>query len=160
MYRLSHHDIQYAGFLRRALAFWLDMLIISVISTAIIILLFGLEYLQQIQSVPDYNIFDWRITAIEQIVSAIWVIGFWLVWQATPAKMLFDCQVVDADTAQRASIGQLTIRYLGYLLSILPLGLGFLWILVDKRNQGWHDKLAHTVVIMQDQSLASLDSYS
>ncbi|HKF94921.1 MAG TPA: RDD family protein, partial [Gammaproteobacteria bacterium] len=28
-----------------------------------------------------------------------------------------------------------------------PLGLGFLWIAFDKRKQGWHDKLAATVVV-------------
>ncbi|MBT7879149.1 MAG: hypothetical protein HN738_13805, partial [Gammaproteobacteria bacterium] len=28
------------------------------------------------------------------------------------------------------------------------LGLGFIWIALDKRKQGWHDKLAGTVVII------------
>ncbi len=38
-------------------------------------------------------------------------------------------------------------RYLGYFASTIPLCLGFLWIAFDKRKQGWHDKLAGTVVI-------------
>ena len=38
-------------------------------------------------------------------------------------------------------------RYLGYILAALPLFLGFAWILVDDRRQGWHDKLSGTYVI-------------
>ena len=29
---------------------------------------------------------------------------------------------------------------------MIPIFLGFLWIAFDKRKQGWHDKLAGTVV--------------
>jgi uncharacterized RDD family membrane protein YckC len=29
----------------------------------------------------------------------------------------------------------------------LAIGLGFLWIAFDDRKQGWHDKIAGTVVI-------------
>lgn len=159
MQGLSHHHIEYAGFLRRALAFWLDALMISLISSAVIIMLFGLEYFQQISSFSSFIIADWRITAIEQALPALWAIGFWFAWQATPGKLLLDCKVVDASTAQRAGLLQLIIRYLGYIVSSLPLGLGFLWVLVDKRNQGWHDKLSNTLVIMQDESLASMESY-
>ncbi len=35
----------------------------------------------------------------------------------------------------------------GYTLSIFCCGLGVLWILFDGRQQGWHDKLAKTVVV-------------
>jgi len=41
------------------------------------------------------------------------------------------------------------IRHLiGYPLSMAFFFLGFLWILWDPRQQGWHDKLARTVVVM------------
>jgi uncharacterized RDD family membrane protein YckC len=35
----------------------------------------------------------------------------------------------------------------GYLLSFLFFGLGIVWVLWDRRRQGWHDKLAKTVVV-------------
>ena len=35
----------------------------------------------------------------------------------------------------------------GYPLSILLFGLGIVWMLWDGRRQGWHDKLAKTVVV-------------
>jgi uncharacterized RDD family membrane protein YckC len=34
-------------------------------------------------------------------------------------------------------------------VSILTLGIGFLWIAIDRRKQGLHDKIAHTVVIRE-----------
>ncbi|HBX67811.1 MAG TPA: hypothetical protein DEH25_00005, partial [Chloroflexi bacterium] len=39
------------------------------------------------------------------------------------------------------------VRYVGYIVSIIPLFLGFFWILFDRRRQGWHDKLAGTCVV-------------
>lgn len=35
----------------------------------------------------------------------------------------------------------------GYPLSLLFFGLGIVWVLWDRRRQGWHDKLAKTVVV-------------
>jgi uncharacterized RDD family membrane protein YckC len=41
------------------------------------------------------------------------------------------------------------LRHLvGYPLSMAPFFLGFLWMLWDPNQQGWHDKLAHTMVII------------
>jgi len=45
------------------------------------------------------------------------------------------------------SLGQAIGRYLAYFVSALVLGLGFIWIAFDTRKQGWHDKLAGTVVV-------------
>ena len=41
------------------------------------------------------------------------------------------------------------LRWIGYMLSSLPLNLGFLWVAFDARKQGFHDKLAGTVVILE-----------
>ena len=38
----------------------------------------------------------------------------------------------------------------GYPLSTAALFLGFLWMLWDPRQQGWHDKLARTIVVMSE----------
>ncbi|MGH9846422.1 MAG: RDD family protein [Blastocatellia bacterium] len=40
------------------------------------------------------------------------------------------------------------LRHLaGYPLSVLCLMLGALWVLWDSKQQGWHDKLAKTIVV-------------
>jgi uncharacterized RDD family membrane protein YckC len=45
------------------------------------------------------------------------------------------------------STGQLVGRYLAYYVSIIPFMAGILWVAFDPRKQGWHDKLAGTVVV-------------
>jgi uncharacterized RDD family membrane protein YckC len=39
------------------------------------------------------------------------------------------------------------VRALGCFLSLIPLGLGFLWMVFDSNRQTWHDKIAGTVVV-------------
>ena len=39
------------------------------------------------------------------------------------------------------------IRALASLLSLLPLGLGFLWILFDPDKNAWHDRISRTFVV-------------
>ena len=72
----------------------------------------------------------------------------WHYWSATPGKILMRIKIVDAVSEQPISNRQCAIRALGYILSGLCLFLGFLWIGIDKRRQGWHDKLANTVVVV------------
>ena len=160
MMQLQHDQFEYAGFLRRLLAFGLDNMLLSMVSTVLIILLFGFEQLQQLQSGNFSSFTDWRPLLINQLIPALWVIGFWATWMATPGKLLMDCQVVDAKTLGKPPLGKLAIRYLAYIVSAIPLGLGFLWILFDKHNRGWHDMLSGTLVIMQDESLWAVSDFS
>lgn len=85
--------------------------------------------------------------ATSVLLPAVLVIAFWAYKQATPGKMLIGAKIVDAQTGGAPSMKQNIIRYLGYFLSAFPACLGFLWIAFDGRKQGWHDKLAGTVVV-------------
>jgi uncharacterized RDD family membrane protein YckC len=75
------------------------------------------------------------------------VLAFWYYKQATPGKIVFESRIVDAKTGGKMSAGQIVGRYFAYIVSALPLGLGFFWIAFDAKKQGWHDKLAGTVVV-------------
>lgn len=81
------------------------------------------------------------------IVPAAIVIIFWRAREATPGKMAIHARIVDARTGAAPTSKQWLIRYLGYYVSTLPLGLGLIWVGIDARKQGWHDKLAGTVVV-------------
>lgn len=72
---------------------------------------------------------------------------FCLARQATPGKMVLGARIVDARSGGKPGLGQLIVRYLGYYLSMAVFFLGFVWIALDARKQGWHDKLAGTVVV-------------
>ena len=83
------------------------------------------------------------------VFPAVTIILFWTYKQATPGKMLFNSKIVDAKTGEKPSTKQWIIRYIGYIPSALVLLLGFMWVGWDKRKQGWHDKMAGTVVVYQ-----------
>jgi uncharacterized RDD family membrane protein YckC len=81
------------------------------------------------------------------LLPAIAVVLFWVYRQATPGKMAIGAKIVDAKTLGKPSTGQLIGRYLSYYLSTIVFLLGFIWVAFDARKQGWHDKLAGTLVI-------------
>jgi len=84
---------------------------------------------------------------IHFVVVGILVITFWIYRSATPGKILLSMKIVDEKTGKAPTNTQLIKRYLGYIVSGVPLFLGFFWIIFDKKKQGWHDKLADTVVV-------------
>ncbi|OQW93149.1 MAG: hypothetical protein BWK79_12675 [Beggiatoa sp. IS2] len=150
---------EYAGFWRRLTATVIDTLLLSVILAPLLYLIHGSDYFQAL-STHDLTLveqFNWRDTLINQVIPSLLAIFFWMKYLGTPGKLLLDCNVVDARTGQRIRFWQGVVRSLGYVISSLPLGLGFLWILWDRRKQGWHDKMAGTVVIMHDESVIPLD---
>lgn len=57
--------------------------------------------------------------------------------------------VSDGDGDEVVSWPGCFCRFLIGALSISALGLGILWALVDKKNRGWHDLAAHTLLIRQ-----------
>jgi uncharacterized RDD family membrane protein YckC len=83
------------------------------------------------------------------LIGALVVLLFWAERQGTPGKLVLGLRIVDAETGGMPGIRRLVLRYVGYLVSALPLGLGYLWVLWDPRRQGWHDKMARTLVIRQ-----------
>jgi uncharacterized RDD family membrane protein YckC len=78
------------------------------------------------------------------------VILFWRYCGATPGKMAIGARIVDAKTGGAPGAGRLVVRFLAYVVSALPLYLGFLWMAWDRRKQGWHDKIAGTIVVYED----------
>ena len=81
------------------------------------------------------------------MLPAVATILFWKARQATPGKMALSLKIVDAQTGQPMSTGQAIGRYFAYFVSAIGLMLGYLWVAFDRRKQGWHDKLAGTVVV-------------
>jgi uncharacterized RDD family membrane protein YckC len=88
----------------------------------------------------EHFLFEWLLPAVA-------VIAFWMARQATPGKMLIAARIVDARSGGKPSAGQAIARYLGYFVSTIPFGLGLIWVGLDDRKQGWHDKIAGTVVV-------------
>ena len=132
----------YAGFWIRTGASLIDTVLMLIFVTPIITAVYGTKFWSGTIPTQDY----WGMT-LNYVLPAAVVIVFWVCKSATPGKLLTHLSIVDAKTGDKPSTGQFIGRYLGYYVSMLPLFLGFIWVAFDKRKQGWHDKLAGTVVI-------------
>jgi uncharacterized RDD family membrane protein YckC len=77
------------------------------------------------------------------LVAWAFFVGFWTRSGRTLGMQSWRLQVETAD-GNRPGIGAATLRFLGAILSWLPLGLGFWWQLVDRDGLAWHDRLSGT----------------
>lgn len=138
-------QIIYGGFWLRLLANLIDTIWVIAVIAIVLYLIYGSQYLTS--SKVAFSSISILMNYLFPIAA---VILFWRYRAATPGKMILSLQIVDAKTFGTPTLQQFIIRYLGYFISTIPLCLGFLWIAFDKRKQGWHDKLAGTVVIRKN----------
>ena len=141
------NEQEYAGFWIRTLAAIIDTIFMLIIIIPVLFAIYGTDYWDSESFVAGF----WDFL-FQYILPAIAVIIFWIYKSATPGKMITGLTIVDAKTGGKPSTGQFIGRYLGYYLSMTPLFLGIIWVGIDKRKQGWHDKLAGTVVIRNKES--------
>ena len=136
------NDLKYVGFWKRTVAGLVDTFLILLVIFPILIWVYGIEYLNNEHL--EKGSFDF---IINYVFPTIAVILLWKYYQATPGKMIFKATIIDAKTGGKPSLRQLIIRYLGYFVALTPICLRYFWIVNDKKKQGFHDKLANTVVI-------------
>jgi uncharacterized RDD family membrane protein YckC len=154
--RLDEHT-EYAGFWRRAAAFLVDQLWLGLISAALLFAVYGTEYFYDLGEGERPLVYGWEEPLIDYAFPLLATVLFWRLMMATPGKLLLGCLVVDARSGRTVGTGQALLRYLGYIVSALPLGLGFVWIAFDRRKQGFHDKIARTCVVIEDEAAKELD---
>lgn len=138
------NNLVYAGFWIRVGAALIDSILIVLLTWPILIGIYGMEYFESTSLIVG----AWDFL-VSWVLPAIVVIIFWIYFSATPGKMAIKAKIVDARTGAKPSTGQFVGRYFGYFVSTIPLMLGFIWVAFDKRKQGWHDKLAGTVVVAE-----------
>ena len=133
-----NEQVQYVGFWSRLVASIIDSVLVIMLTLPILYFMYGAEYFDSDGSLQGST--DFIISYILPIPSYI------------TFKMVISAKIVDANTGNKPTIMQYIIRYLGYYVSIFALGLGFLWVAWDDKKQGWHDKMAGTVVILNKPS--------
>lgn len=127
---LVSRDTVCAGFVDRFLATLVDILVL-LIPNLIIYLVIG-ELLGNLLSF---------------LVGAAYAVYFWSSTGQTPGKKVMKLQVVKADGGAILTPGEAVVRYIGQIISGIPLALGYLWVLWDPKHEAWHDKIAGTKVI-------------
>jgi uncharacterized RDD family membrane protein YckC len=148
-------DSHYGGFWRRFVAFSTDKLILATIGFMMFILgsvALGLGISPSDLAEEPEGIFalGMQVMAIYQAITLFLDMAYFTYFHGTtgqtPGKRLMGLRVV-GDTGEPITLGTAFLRWVGYIISFVPLCMGFLWVGVDRRKQGWHDKIAGTVVI-------------
>jgi len=75
-------------------------------------------------------------------------IYFWGTSGQTIAMRMFHLRVVDANTGAPIGIGRAVVRWLMSLVNSWACYIGWIWVAFDARKQGWHDKVANSVVLL------------
>jgi uncharacterized RDD family membrane protein YckC len=146
---------RYVGFWARFLAMFIDNIWVTIVMVLVLMAVFGQDFMAMMAMPPDASPEAMGMAVqgaagsllTQMLLPAALIVGFWVWKAATPGKMVISAKIVDAKTLGKPSTGQLIVRYIGYFISAFVFGLGFLWVAFDKRKQGWHDKIAGTLVI-------------
>jgi len=140
--------VEYVGFWKRLVAALIDLMILLVIVVPLEWLIYGGDYFQLLLEGRTLT-----VDLVIQLVILVAVILFWRYTKATPGLLAISARIVDAKTLAPVGSGRLIVRavVLAVMLALfVPLGVGLLWIGIDRRKQGFHDKLAKTVVVYDD----------
>jgi uncharacterized RDD family membrane protein YckC len=145
---VNRDGVRYAGFWQRLAALLIDSTLLGVFLTLVLLAKTQIVNLESLALLSVGVLFP----------PAFFLLTVYLNYrmQGTPGRLLMDCRIVDARTGQHMRFRQSLWRTLALFISALPAFLGFLWIARDKRKQGFHDKLAGTVVLIEDESQKSL----
>ncbi len=139
-----------AGFISRALAIATDTVLLTVIITggswvvrSFIDLILGSD---PIQIDPVVLFFVAPVIAVLYFALSTDLTG------RTPGKWLMGLRVVRTCGGD-VTLGRALLRSIGYIVSLIPLGAGFFWVLVDDERRGWHDHIAGTKVQHQPEKV-------
>jgi uncharacterized RDD family membrane protein YckC len=88
-------------------------------------------------------------------ISVFFLLSFYFIFTTkkfggTPGKRFMGMKVIDSITGNRISYMQSIIRFICYGVSALPLFAGFISGGFNKQRRTFHDKLADTIVIMDE----------
>ena len=119
---------QYGGYWKRGIANLIDWLLLGFVFA---IVSFSSSILTAI---------------VDLLIFLAYMVGLKFAFGTTLGYRLLGMKIVSINGAN-PTVQQIAIRLVAAFISALALGLGFLWIALDKNKQAWHDKIAGTYVI-------------
>lgn len=146
----SGEHYQLVGMLDRGAGALLDFLLVTIVTVAGI---FGAALLMR------FNADSGGLLALFSKISLVllgpvYFLFCWYRWGKTPGMRAVHAELVDRRTLERPVWWRLVLRYLVFVALVAVLGgytipLLAIWMSVDKRKQGLHDRLAGTLVILR-----------
>lgn len=146
---------QRAAFGVRFMAFWLDLCILAILHFCIFLLagniafrFFLFDPLAIFEAVLAFCIIFW-ISPL--FTTMAYFVLFHTFGGQTIGKMIMGIRVVSA-SKDVLSPGSSFLRWVGYLVSLVPFAAGFFWSLFDRDHCAWHDRLAETHVVASEMT--------
>ncbi len=84
------------------------------------------------------------------LVVYVFFVGFWSRSGRTLGMQSWRLQLETADGGI-PSLTAASLRFFAAIISLLPLGLGFLWQVWDRDKLTWHDRISHTRIVYYPQ---------
>jgi uncharacterized RDD family membrane protein YckC len=139
-------ELEYVGFWARAWAGLLDVILLAALFSPLLQL--AERGAAAVLTPGPAGLLSWLLCATAAVF-------FYMTPGTTPGQLAISAVVVDARTGCPPALPQRIGRVLGLLLALAPCGLGFLWVAFQPRKQGWHDKLAGTLVVRERRARRS-----
>lgn len=136
----------YAGFWVRFLAIIIDGILLGVITAALTPVWGPQVTVTGTGAAADFEV-NATANALGTLVGLVYFVGFWAWRGQTVGMMPFNMQVVGVADGKKIDVVRGLLRYVGFIIAAIPLLIGLIWAAFDSRKQGWHDKIASTVVI-------------
>lgn len=120
----------YAGFWPRAGGLWIDVIALGLVNQAL------------------HPLFHLSLHAgLYVVVPLGYFIILWATTGQTLGMWLAGVRVVRQEDGRRLGLRRSVVRLVGYLVNTVTCFAGFAWAAVDRRKQGWHDKMAGSLVV-------------
>jgi uncharacterized RDD family membrane protein YckC len=137
--------LRYGGFWVRVVAFILDGIVLGVLTAALAPLVSGGNIVTTTSS--GVVTINYTANALGFLIDLLYFVGFWAWRGQSPGMIPFNMRIVMADDGSKVDVVRCLLRYVGLIISFVILFLGVIWVGFDRRKQGWHDKIAGTVVV-------------
>jgi len=139
---LHREDLKLASISKRATAFFIDELLLSMILLAVLWDSFAqLTTLEESIAFTNSFVFEYMVMKI--LYQSIFV----HMYSATLGKMVVKIRVIEIRILSNPSIPSALNRAVFRVISELLFYLGFLWGMLTPERQTWHDLSAKTLVI-------------
>lgn len=160
MFAIAMEKNSYAGFWLRFAALLVDLFFFAILGYALHVSItflfpgFSDAFFGDIMRFLSWKMVSQRVIANFAVLVLFWLLFGWLYsailessrLQATLGKIALSLKVGD-EKNRRISFMQATKKYCGKLLSVLTFGVLFLSVLLNRKKQGLHDKIAGSFVL-------------
>ena len=140
--RFERENITLATIKRRAFAYTVDEVLISILLT---IIFFG--------KIPQDATYEQTLNLLNSLFSYVILLKIiyqtFFVWYygATPGKIVFKIRVISTIDLENPSLIYSLNRAIVRIISESLFYVGFLWALTNPKRETWHDKVAKTLVV-------------